>query len=220
MTSRFRSERVISDDAYVRKGFVQAYKEAFGSAPYYEKYTDEEVVREVWAPHLSNGLVMIVTDEESGGRLIGFGCAMPFKHSPDDVKDFLERLHQDGRLPEEFDYANAWYMSELGVLNEYRGLGAAWELVKRRMWHIDFRGGNQFFMRTAAAGSNSKPMYLKMGGRELPDLQDVSSSDQVLENSSRSDQRVYLWGNARAVASNIDEIQAAQGYIPFATDDD
>jgi ribosomal protein S18 acetylase RimI-like enzyme len=203
---------------HTRRGFIDAYKEAFSGLPYNEHYTDQQVIDDAWLPNLNNGMVMVVTDEEQLSRIIGFGCAVPFDKAPDDVKEFLECLHRAGRLPNDFGYQHAWYMSELGVLKEYRGHGAAWELVKRRMWSIDYRGGTQFFMRTAAVNSPSKPMYLKMGAHELPDLQDVSNTSQVLDNGSQANNRVYLWGNTREVASNIDDIQSAGNYIPFATD--
>lgn len=216
MSIRFRCERVVGASAVI-KGFVSAYKEAFGGAPYFETYSDDEVIREVWQPHMDHGVIMIVTDEEEGGKLVGFGCAMPFTYAPDDVREFLAKLDAEGKLPREFDHRTSWYMSELGVLNDYRGLGAAWELVKQRMRSVDRRGADQFFMRTAAQGSLSKPMYIKMGAKELADLQDVSKTDQVLENHSQADQRVYLWGDVRSVAHNIDEIQNVRGYIPFDT---
>lgn len=83
---------------------------------------------------------MVVTDEEQGGSLVGFGCAMPFDKAPADVREFIEGLDEKGRIPTEFEYRRAWYMSELGVLNDYRGLGAAWELVKQRMRTVDWKG--------------------------------------------------------------------------------
>ena len=201
----------------VRQGFVAAYKEAFGGSPYFEEYTDEFVVEEVWEPHLAHGVIMVVTDEEQGGGLVGFGCAMPFDKAPADVREFIEGLDEKGRIPTEFEYRRAWYMSELGVLNDYRGLGAAWELVKQRMRTVDWKGADQFFMRTAANGSLSRPMYIKMGSRELADLQDVSHIDQVVETHSRSNQRTYLWGDVRAIAAHIEQIQSVRGYIPFDT---
>ncbi len=216
MSMRFRCERIVGTTTHI-KGFINAYKEAFGGAPYFEWYTDDQVLKEIWQPHIAHGVVMIVTDEEQGGRLVGFGCAMPFEYAPDDVKQFLTSLDAEGKLPPEFDHRSSWYMSELGVLNEYRGLGAAWELVKQRMRSVDHSGATQFFMRTAAKGSLSKPMYIKMGSKELADLQDVSKTKQATENKSKADHRVYLWGDVRTVAQHIDEIQKVRGYIPFDT---
>ena len=67
-------------------------------------------------------MVVYATDSKT---LIGFGCAIPFNRSPDDVQEFLSNLSKDGRLPRSFDYKNAWYMSELGVRCSYQGMGIA-----------------------------------------------------------------------------------------------
>lgn len=41
-------------------------------------------------------MVVYATDNET---LIGFGCAIPFNRSPNDVREFLGSLSKDGRLP-------------------------------------------------------------------------------------------------------------------------
>lgn len=197
------------------RGFIAAYQEAFAGPPYHEQYAYEEVLEGVLRPHLRDGLVMVVEDLERGSKLVGFGCALPFKKAPDDVKEFLEGLHRSGNLPEDFEHSQAWYMSELGVLNEYRGLGAAYELVLQRMRSMDHLGANQYFMRTAARGSNSKHLYLKIGSREIPTLQDVSTTGQAAGSRSQSLERVYLWGNCRQATRNIERIKLENGYIPF-----
>lgn len=90
-------------------------KRSSGS-PYFEEYTDCEIYEGVIAPYMKDGVVVYATDNET---LIGFGCAIPFNRSPDDVQEFLGSLSKDGRLPRSFDYKNAWYMSELGVRCPY-----------------------------------------------------------------------------------------------------
>lgn len=72
--------------------------------PYFEEYTDCEIYEGVIAPHMKDGVVVYATDSET---LIGFGCAIPFNRSPDDVQEFLSNLSKDGRLPRSFDYKNA-----------------------------------------------------------------------------------------------------------------
>lgn len=200
---------------FPQRAFIEAYQEAFSGPPYFEDYSMEQVLEEVLIPHLRDGMVMYATEHS---KLIGFGCALPFNKTPDDVQEFLEGLHQEGDLPKEFDHRRAWYMSELGVLNAYRGVGAAWELVRHRMYSMSHRGARQFFMRTAATGSNSMPMYIKCGAQPLDQLQDISGSAQATENHTRSLKRVYLWGNCLEAAAKIGAIQKEKGYIPFATD--
>ena len=160
--------------------------------PYFEEYTDCEIYEGVIAPHMKDGVVVYATDSET---LIGFGCAIPFNRSPDDVQEFLSNLSKDGRLPRSFDYKNAWYMSELGVRCSYRGMGIAWELVRLRMLRVIAHGCNQYFMRTASVGSNSMPMYMKSSAIPVSQQQDVSSTEQATENHTQSLQRIYLWGD-------------------------
>lgn len=192
-------------------GFISTYKEAFGGPPYFESYTDREIHEGVISPHIKDGVVAYAADNET---LIGFGCAVPFSHSPDDVQEFLSNLSRDGGLPESFDYRNAWYMSELGVRCSYRGMGIAWELVRLRMLEVITRGNKhpQYFMRTASVGSNSMPMYMKSGAIPLYQQQDVSSTEQATENHTQSLQRIYLWGDCTVSARKIKEIRHQKNY--------
>lgn len=198
-----------------QKQFIAMYQEAFAGSPYFETYTPEQVLEEVLLPHLRDGIVMAIQDLEKGGKLVGFGCALPFEKSPNDVKEFLEGLHLSGHLDEDFEYQRAWYMSELGVLEEYQGLGAAYELVLQRMRSLDHLGADQYFMRTDAEKSNSYHMYVKIGSRRINVLQDITGSDQDVENHTRSLQRVYLWGDSRHATHAIERIKTENGYIPF-----
>lgn len=162
--------------------------------PYFEEYTIHRL-RDLlgsYAPYMKYGVVVDATDSET---LIGFGCAIPFNRSPDDVQEFLSNLSKDGRLPRSFDCKNAWYMSELGVRCSYRGMGIAWELVRLRMLRVIAHGCNQYFMRTASVGSNSMLMYMKSGAIPVSQQQDVSSTEQATENHTQSLQRIYLWGD-------------------------
>lgn len=177
--------------------------------PYFEEYTDCEIYEGVIAPHMKDGVVVYATDSET---LIGFGYAIPFNRSPDDVQEFLSNLSKDGRLPRSFDYKNAWYMSELGVRCSYRGMGIAWELVRLRMLRVIAHGCNQYFMRTASVGSNSMPMYMKSGAIPVSQQQDVSSTEQATENHTQSLQRIYLWGDCMASARKIEEIRHQKNY--------
>ncbi len=192
--------------------FIETYKEAFGGPPYFEEYSDDEVREEIITPHMEDGMVVYATDSD---KLIGFGCAVPFKSSPEDVQEFLEYLHRNKDLPDAFDHRNAWYMSELGVRNSYRGKGVAWELVRQRMVQAIAQGSHQYFMRTARVGSNSMPMYAKSGAIPLDQFQDVSSIEQATENHTQSLQRVYLWGDCAEAVARIETIQREKGYPLF-----
>jgi GNAT superfamily N-acetyltransferase len=183
-----------------REGFIAAYQQAFGGPPYFEHYTPEEVLEEVWTPHVNDGIVVLATDDQTG-QVVGFGCAMPALKSPPEVTEYLiQHLGQDG-FPT--DLTKLWYMSELGVVESYRRRGIAYELVRHRMLTISHRGDTHYAFRTAAEGSNSIHLYLKIGATQLPDLQDMTETGQVVVNGSQSDHRVYLFGDCESALQEL-----------------
>lgn len=186
---------------HLKFGFVQLYKEAFGGPPYYETYTDEEVLSDAWHPHLKDGVIILAV---SSDLVVGFGCAKPVTSSPDDVRDFLREKQRDGYLP--VDSSAMWYMSELGVRIDHRGRGLGYALVKQRLLRIQSLGGTHYVMRTAAEGSNSFRLYKNIGALEIPGLQNVAESAQVQLNKSQSDSRIYLYGECAQAIAKIEEI--------------
>lgn len=189
--------------------FVAAYIKVFAGDPYFEKYEFEEVFNDILGTHLRDGIVVGVLDLSRDNKLIGFGCALPFEKCPDDVKGFLEDQAQAGNLPADFNFRQAWYMSELGVLKEYREQGIALDIVKQRARLLRERGCQQYFMRTAAKRSKSKSLYLKAGSREIGVIQDVSQTNQATENMTQSLERVYLWGDCDYVVMAVDQIRSS-----------
>jgi ribosomal protein S18 acetylase RimI-like enzyme len=179
------SYQAVYDDATTlksdRDGFVRAYQEAFGGAPYFEHYSKQEVLDKVWYPHVEDGIIVLAIGDQ---RVIGFGCALPLSKAPEDIQEFLAPRRGTEEFP--VDYDRTWYMSELGVLEAHRGRGHGYELVRHRLLTISHRGDTHYTFRTAAEGSNSIHLYRKIGAHELPELQDVSTSEQVQINDSQS----------------------------------
>ena len=194
-------ERVSADSAVLRTGFVFVYKDAFGGAPYFETYTDEEVVRDIWLPHLQNGIIVLAREGES---VIGFACALPLCSAPADVREFLEEQKRRGGFP--IDFTTVWYNSELGVYTTLRKRGIGYALMRARLGEIRARGGEKYVARTAAEGSNSLHLYERIESTKLSELQNVAASAQVLVNKSQSAARVYLYGECAMGVKKIDTI--------------
>lgn len=181
-------------------GFVEAYKEAFGGAPYFENYSTEEVMQEIWQPHIEDGIVVLATETDQD-QVVGFGCAVPLRKAPDDIQECIDSANMEGVA--DIDAERSWYMSELGVLEAFRGRGIGYNLVKHRLQIIKDRGDTQYVFRTAAEGSNSIHLYRKIGAQLLPRSQDISESDQVTVNGSQSTSRVYLFGECEVALSIV-----------------
>ena len=173
--------------------FTRLYKEAFGGPPYFETYSDKEVIDEIWTPHIERGVVVLAYDDDNGA-IIGFGCAIPLIHAPTDVQDFLKSSWMQGDLPEELLPTKTWYMSELGVATTHRKQGVAYKLVRDRLISASHSGANHYVMRTAATQSNSRHLYERAGAEQLGRKQDISDTGQVTVNGSHSTSRVYLYG--------------------------
>lgn len=177
-------------------GFIKVYKEAFGGEPYFEVYSDDDV-REIWDEHMADGRIILAKDEEANGKVVGFGCSLPLHHAPQNVQDFLARCMERGLLPADFSFENTWYMSELGVLEDYRKRGIAYELVRHRLIDVSHSGKRYYIMRTADERSNSRHLYEQLGALVVSEKHDVSDTEQVQEQLSQSVFRVYLYGNSR-----------------------
>lgn len=181
-----------------RAGFIRAYQEAFGGAPYFETHSPEEVLEDVWLPHLKDGIIVLAFDGED---VVGFGCAVPVLKSPPEVREFLTQNQRQKSFP--IDLSCAWYMSELGVLTSHRRHSIGYSLVRHRLTEIHHRGDTHYILRTAAHGSNSIHLYHKIGAIELPNLQDVSVSDQVQVHGSQSTERTYLYGGCNLALTEL-----------------
>lgn len=182
----------------LRDGFVKVYQEAFAGPPYYEHYTEDEVIEDVWKPHVGDGIIVLAVNND---EVVGFGCAKPLAKSPNEIQDFAVQKREAEMLP--FDLQNTWYMSELGVAAAYRGKKIGYELIKHRLSRISELDGIFYILRTAAEGSNSLHMYRKIGSIELQGTQSVSATDQVVINKSKSSERIYLYGRCTLALRNI-----------------
>ena len=191
MTSILFERVILGTSMTDQAGFAHVFEEAFGGEPYNEKYEPGQVVQEIWTPHLDHGCIVLARDEY---KIVGFGCAVPLDKAPEEIQQFLDECTRDGLLPADFIPSKTWYMSEMGVLNDYRSRGTSYDLVRHRLISASHAGATHFVMRTSSdKPSNSRPLYEKLGAKKLAE-QDVSDTAQVTENLSASKVRVYLYG--------------------------
>ena len=122
---------------------------------------------EIWDPHLERGIIVLAKDDDS---VVGFCCALPVDDAPDDVREFLQ-----GSQEILADSDQMWYISELGVALSHRGRKIAYAVTERCLSEANRLGGAYYVMRTAAKGSNSRHMFLRMGSTEISEVQDVSA---------------------------------------------
>lgn len=184
--------RIITDSPkqeHRRVGFVEVYKEAFGGPPYFETYTDADVLNDIWFPHLMKGIIVLALDVE---RVVGLGCAKPVSEAPQEDQVYLKARQKDESLPGSTD--TMWYMSELAILNAYRRKRIGYQLVAERLKYILALKGDRYSFRTASQDSNSAQLYLNIGAVQLCGVVDVSTTNQVKVNESKSKERIFFYG--------------------------
>ena len=146
--------------------FIAAFLEVFAGPPYYEQYSRSDAKR-IWSRHAKRGIISLAYHEE---ELAGFGCALPL--SDPYVSEIRKLLCAHDCA---VDPRRTWYMSELGVVPAYRGLGVGSMLIRKRLERIRSLGGNRYCLMTALVGSQSEPLYRKIGAEEIGTDETTSS---------------------------------------------
>ncbi len=166
------------------KGFCDLYKLAFSEAPYFESYTEEWIIENVWNKHLKDGVIVLALEDQN---VIGLSCSIPLLESTSPLEFIKSLVHKP------FNFEKAIYMSELAVHSKFRNLGIGSKLVKERLKWAKTEGYEYFVMRTASIGSNSFNLYKRIGVNEIEEKQNVK--DISTEVESASDERIYLYGS-------------------------
>ncbi|MFN3188652.1 MAG: GNAT family N-acetyltransferase [Candidatus Paceibacteria bacterium] len=175
-------------DHPLRSGFANLYQVAFAEAPYFETYSVDEVVNNVWNPHIDGQHCVIVATLD--GAVVGLGCAHSAQDKLSTIGVFLaEKAAENQTVP--FNLESTVYMSELAVGPHARKHGIGTELVKRRMDWARKSGFTHYCMRTAAVGSNSRMLYERLGAKIAPFVQSITSEGVV----SSSEQRIIMYNS-------------------------
>ena len=170
------------------RAFVHIYKTCFALKPYYERYETDEIVEDVFVPHIKNGVIVLA---QVNDQIVGLSCAMPIKDWEHD-KDFQNFINEhNDKFNLNLD--SICFMTELAVLPDFWRNGIGTNLLKERILWAKNHGFSQYMMRTASEGSNSVSLYLNFGANRLSGFtQDVSRHAE--KRSSESNERIYLLG--------------------------
>lgn len=191
--------QIINPDDPAVTGFMEVYRDAFGRAPYFEVYDDDEVILNVWREHLAKGCVFVALD---GDVVVGLSCA----HVADNDVELSVQQHLLGNLEAcPFNPSMTTFMSELAVRETYEGMGIGSMLLLARLrWGIG-AGHVHAAMRTADKGSNSAHLYRRYGALEATELlQHISAP----AGESQSKFRTYYWGTLQEMVAAIEDHQA------------
>lgn len=159
---------------------VRIFKEAFSEPPYFESYTDSEVMSKIVLPHINHWLAVAELD----GVVIGMIAARATT-SPESEEECGYLMQQN--LP--FDLETSVYCSELAVDPNVRKGGLGSKLTAATLaWGVS-EGFETFICRTDSDGSNSIRLLERIGWQRLPLVQDVAGQT---DGGSASESRVWL----------------------------
>lgn len=155
-----------------KNGFVDLFDECFNAAPYFLKYSDEELWN-MFFNHFKYGFVLFAYDED--GKLVGFAGSRELAKDEYVDNDIKAHFH---------DIENYWYHSDVGVCKAQRGNGLAQLLLKETIHCIP--EGKEIIMRTKEDNEASINLHSKMGFHPLGLKQKGNS------NGVENDIRIYM----------------------------
>ncbi|MCP4806815.1 MAG: GNAT family N-acetyltransferase [Proteobacteria bacterium] len=162
-----------------RASFVGAYQTIWSEPPYREEfypYEAEGVLRR----QLQSDRHITLIAVRGLSSVVGFGFAVPVRSRPEVAR------HMQGLLPVE----HTFYLSELGVLDDYRGLGLGRAMIGARLEAIDKKVYTHALLRTSASRQSGYDMYLDMGFDDIGVYMEVPS--RRIGGGVSTDRRLFL----------------------------
>lgn len=172
VTSKKVLQRALTQD-----GLTALYKDIFGKAPYFESF-DESEVEDIFAEYVRDGLLYIA--RSSGGKVVGFGAALPMPSVPDIAR--IVGISQK-------DMDRTWYMADLGVSDELRRKGIGRNLVLARLSRLP---GANVVMRTSVNNIDSQKLYRSFGFQTIPNVSQTIERDRVVKGVPTKDKRIFM----------------------------
>ncbi len=161
-----------------REGVVAGYTAVFSGFPYFERFFPTEA-QQIYDRLLSTpgNIVLVATVE---GKVAGFAAAIPLVHKVSVANQLT------GLVP----LRHTFYLAELGVLPEYRGLSIGRTLVRERIRLIDRDSFSHVVLRVSVNNTPSGEMYKALGFTDMGVYMDVQS--MRTDGQLKSDRRLFL----------------------------
>jgi len=163
-----------------RTPFINLYKEVFSGAPFYERFTNEEVASIYDDLMQQNGFLCCVIHQ---GQLIAFGTGMPLAQLSAELRQICQKY-----LPPE----DAFYNSDVATHPDYRNQGIGSTLIEKRLGYARNKGYRYSVFRTNREGSMSAPLYQRLGFQTMEETTWVTQP-RTRPDMSDTDERIIMW---------------------------
>jgi len=162
--------------AIAEYNLVRAY-DVFKDPPYNEQFTDKEVI-EIFERYVDKGVLFISRNTDRG--VIGFGAVMPLFEEGE-----ISRLARGYGI----DQKNAFYLADLGVVDDFRREYMGKQLVLERLRILP--EGSTAIMRTSESNTASQNLYTKLGFTQVEGMEQEVT--QRRENGEiKADRRIFF----------------------------
>lgn len=176
----YQDSPVVYQTEEYKKAFIGLYQKIYSAAPFWEKFSADEVEK-LYDKYTNPNSILYFVMDEVNGKLIGFAAAIPLLLADEEIQKLLGEFVQINKT-----YQN----TEIAVDPAYRGQGIGSYLVDLRLEKIRQNGYTQVLMRTTSEGSMSAGIYLKRGFKQLPVTQQVQQARSV-PTMTDIDERVF-----------------------------
>lgn len=156
-----------------KEGLIDLYKSVFRGPPYYEEFTDEEVINE-FDNYLVNGFVSIFRKD---GKIVGFEGTC--RASSSSVADIVEKIGINPQI--------TWYFGDLGVDIFYRRQGIGKKLTARRLASLT----DPVILRTSKDNFQAISLYQSLGFQILEGMKQSVEQTRV-GRIIEKDERIFL----------------------------
>lgn len=157
---------------------VAGYCSVFSGFPYFERFFPHDADAIYNKLLATPGSVVLVAAVE--GRLAGFAAAIPLIHKPSVANQLT------GLVP----LKHTFYLAELGVLPEHRGIKVGRTLVRERIRLIERDQFSHVVLRISANNTPSGEMYKALGFHDMGVYMDVQS--MRTDGELKPDRRLFL----------------------------
>lgn len=170
-------EEVISKEQMIRyltkENLIQLYKDVFGGPPYFEEFTEQEVIDE-FMNYLTNGYVSVA---RNNGKIVAFeGTCRASKSSIAPV------MKTYGFDPEKY-----WYFGDLGVDAAFRRQGIGKKLTEQRLKKLT----DPIILRTNRNNYQAINLYQSLKFKVLDGWRQNVVKTRI-EGAIEEDERVFL----------------------------
>jgi len=164
------------NDPLTRSNIIQLYKDIFKEKPYFESFTDEEVIG-YFKEYIEKGKVLIARNEQG---IVGFSAILPL-NSQTEISNLASQFG--------VNIDNCQYIAELGVRIDQRrkeiGQGLIEELLMTLPENVET------LLRTTKANEFAIALYEKLGFSRIQGMEEVVKQQRI-EGKNIEDQRIFM----------------------------